>query len=645
VRQQDFAWHDQTGGPDDPQPGNIAGGKRDVLRSASFDDPVVTGFFTDSGTFSATGGELRVTAASTSGDAVSVFEVGDDLPVYFELQATIKIDKPLAGWKGNAYVIFDYVSKYDFKFAGLDAALNKLVVGHRDANGWQVDKQGSVPGGVKSDTYYNMLLAVNGSNVTLVVDNNQVFTHTYQPRVVDGFAYGLNWGLVGVGSQQSRGVFDNVRVQILPPQITFDQTETFNDGVADLFTAGNTGVWGVSGQRYNVNPSASGAMSLLDLGPDHLTFSSYLEMSAKVKIADLGATTPDGRAGFVYDRYGTDSFKYVAIDADTDRLILGHYTKKGGWVQDAFLNTVINPNEEYTLGITLKGTTVSATLNSAISGYKGLASFSYNASNVDGNFGLMAVSASASFDDVRVKTNDPAFVQAQGGNMMAEGMLVTESASTLTQSELDAATVTAMAGWIEILGDGDARLAQFGDVRVQLADLSGDALGLTQGRTVSIDRNAAGYGWSVDGGTMDLATVVSHELGHVLGFKHEDDGVMKGSLEAGLSYLIEATGFDADPDKPISNASLMELARKAVELKFDLDAGTSVANGAIDWQAVSGALPWNADYSPYLAAGEARNANFSDYLVKLPPAGEFDSLGKSLVGAKKASGPGKPSRG
>ena len=36
VIQKDFAWQDQTGAPDDPQPGNIPGGPRDVLRAASF---------------------------------------------------------------------------------------------------------------------------------------------------------------------------------------------------------------------------------------------------------------------------------------------------------------------------------------------------------------------------------------------------------------------------------------------------------------------------------------------------------------------------------------------------------------------------------------------------------------------------------
>jgi Ca2+-binding RTX toxin-like protein len=654
VRQQDFAWHDQTGAPDDPQPGNIPGGARDVLRSASFDDPVVTGFFTDSGTFTATNGELRVTAASSSGDAVSVFHVGDALPVYFELQASVKIEKPTAGWKGNAYVIFDYQSPTDFKFAGIDEAINKLVMGHRDANGWVFDKQGVVQGGVKSDQYYNMLVAVNGTNVTILVNNQTVFTHTYQPRIVDGLAFGLNNGYVGVGSDRSRGDFDNVRVQILPPQITFDQTETFNDGVADLFTAGNTGVWGVSGQRYNVSPSASGAMSLLDLGPDHLSHSSYLEMSGKVRIDDRPGA--DGRAGFVFDRYGDESFKFVAIDADADRLIVGHYTRKGGWVDDAYMSTVINPDQDYVLGITLKGTTVSATLNNAANGgSQAMVGYSFNAANSDGNFGLLARGSQASFDDVRVKTNDPAFVQGQGGNMLAsESMLVSDSASTLTQAELDAATVTAMAGWIEILGEGDPRLAGFTGARIQVGDLAADTLGHTEGRTVWIDANAAGYGWSVNGGAMDLATVVSHEFGHVLGFKHEEEGVMQGSLEPGLHYLLEAAGFDADPDLPITDQMLRELASRAARLdaglapRFDLGTGQGAGSG-IDWNAGAGE-GWGSSYSPYAAdkAGKDARGNFSDYLVKLfkkggdsAPAGQgggYDSLGSSLLGTKSGKG-------
>ncbi|HEX5216895.1 MAG TPA: calcium-binding protein, partial [Vicinamibacterales bacterium] len=94
VRQQDFSWQDQTGGPRDVQAGNIPGGKRDVLRSASFDGAQATmttaggftassGFAADSGKWDVQNGVLQVSANSLHGDAVSVFEIGDALPGYF----------------------------------------------------------------------------------------------------------------------------------------------------------------------------------------------------------------------------------------------------------------------------------------------------------------------------------------------------------------------------------------------------------------------------------------------------------------------------------------------------------------------------------------------------------------------------------
>ena len=254
------------------------------------------------------------------------------------------------------------------------------------------------------------------------------------------------------------------------------------------------------------------------------------------------------------------------------------------------MSTTVNAGQNYTLGISLKGTTVSATLSNANGGFQAVVGHSFNASGVDGNFGLLAVSGTASFDDVRVKTNDRAFVQPAGGANLfaAEPQLMTDSASTVTQADLHSAVTEAMLTWTETLGDGDARLAGFGDVQITLGDLAGDALGYAEGRRIWIDRNAAGYGWSSAGGTMDLVTVVTHELGHVLGFEHEDEGMMAGRLEAGVTRLLEAAGFDADPDAAISDAQLLKLARKAVELKFDLDGGTSGTQGTVDWQSGSG---------------------------------------------------------
>ncbi len=46
--QKDVAWQDQTGAPADPQAGNIPGGKRDVLRSADFNNQQGQGFVAES---------------------------------------------------------------------------------------------------------------------------------------------------------------------------------------------------------------------------------------------------------------------------------------------------------------------------------------------------------------------------------------------------------------------------------------------------------------------------------------------------------------------------------------------------------------------------------------------------------------------
>src|SRR5262249_39085690 len=75
-----------------------------------------------------------------------------------------------------------------------------------------------------------------------------------------------------------------------------------------------------------------------------------------------------------------------------------------------------------------------------------------------------------------------------------------------------------------------------------LADLSGSLLGWASGREIWIDVDAAGWGWSGGPapGRMDLAHAVEHELGHVLGFAHENTGVMEAFLAPGVQRLPEA---------------------------------------------------------------------------------------------------------
>jgi hypothetical protein len=403
-----------------------------------------------------------------------------------------------------------------------------------------------------------MMVAINGLNVTLVVNNKEVFQHTYEPLIVDGYAYGLNWGLVGVGSDNARGSFDNIRVQILPPQVTFDDTEDFEDGVADLFTMGTNGIWDVVNGSYSVNPGSSLGFSLLDIGPDNLNFNSYLELNAVANTQD--------RAGFIFDRYGDDSFKFVAIDAATDQLIIGHYTERSGWVEDATVSTLIEADTDYTLGLTLKGSTVSATLG-VDGGYQAIVGHVFNASTVDGHFGLMALGGNADFDDVRVKTDDRALEVPEAALMAAQSASESTATSTLTHGQLEKIFDAAVTRWTGVGYIDQARLATLDDLELTIADMAGLTLGRSSGNRIFIDTNAAGYGWFVDEtpdaneefilssngwvakpnsdayGKIDLLTAVSHEIGHYLGLDHEDTtpdfSVMNDTLQSGYRYVGE----------------------------------------------------------------------------------------------------------
>jgi len=388
VLQKDFAWQAQTGAPADPQAGNIPGGKRDVLRSANFNDGTAQGFTKESGTWTMKSGVYYVEPTVLGSDAVSLWNHDQALPSYFEITATVNPVKPIAGYKANGYIVFDYYGPDDFKFAGLNSSNNKVEIGQRTAAGWQVLASSNMI--IKAGSNYNLLVALNGTNATLVVDNKLTLSYSFTPRVDNyGMRHNFNDGMIGLGADNAKAAIDNVNLQVIPPSITLTRSEDFSKTPELL--AGKTGTWEAKKGYYVGTPSAGQSLALasgdLKVGPAYL-----LQLETKISTAAAG--------GIVFDQYNTNDFKWVVYSKATNQILLGHYTKRTGWVIDKSISRTLSG--DVTLSLTLKGSTVSVLVN-------GTAALShvYNAVVTDGGFGLLAKDGTASFDWFTVRSDDP----------------------------------------------------------------------------------------------------------------------------------------------------------------------------------------------------------------------------------------------
>jgi hypothetical protein len=355
--------------------------------------------------------------------------------------------------------------------------------------------------------------------------------------------------------------------QILPRVFTYQITDNFSANPDSNFTP-QTGQWVVSGGRYTATPAAGDAA--LSTRPLNVTSSSYVEYQATVRANTTGAS-----AGLVFGYTDPNNFLYAAVVAGSNQVVLGHRSD-GRWFTDAVLSTTINAGTDYTLLVALDNSPEgggSPTVNVVLNGATAL-SHTYNFQTVgsvnQGNLrlGLLSQNGSASFANVSIRGDDPAY--AGGGTpQLTTSPALTQAAavSPLTANQLQPIVQAAIARWraSPALHGNDQLLRQ---AQVTIAALPGLMLGQTIGNSIVIDPTAAGYGWFVDAtplgdsefhrgnvngllvantfspalGHMDLETVVLHELGHVLGL---DDvklpawsaDLMATTLEPGVRRL------------------------------------------------------------------------------------------------------------
>jgi hypothetical protein len=162
--------------------------------------------------------------------------------------------------------------------------------------------------------------------------------------------------------------------------------------------------------------------------------------------------------------------------------------------------------------------------------------------------------------------------------------------TTVTSNQLDPILDSAVDRWIESgLSAAEANILR-NNVTIVIADLDGTQLAQAHGMTITVDQDAAGWGWFVDrtpndnrefqrarqidelfgnqfskiNTRMDLSTVIMHELGHLIG--HDDDTsygeLMHETLEPGVRRLPHDAVF-ADASADIFADSLVNQVTKS----------------------------------------------------------------------------------
>jgi hypothetical protein len=437
-------------------------------------------------------------------------------------------------------------------------------MGHYTASGWVVDRWTNY--NLKPATDYVVMLKVNGSAATLTLGTTSI-GFTYAQRIDSrGVTHGLNDGMAGIGAKGgTKAQIDDVVVQAPPGVITLDKTVDFGSTspASGLFNSSTpaTGTWTTTADGRFLGTAADAANPAINLIGYAVTPGSLIDIATTLKTS--------GQGGVVFDFQGPTYYKFVTMSADSKQIIIGHRIGATTTIDKSY-STTVSSGTDYKLGVTLRGGLVNVSLNGAV-----VVSCLYNETVTMGGYGLIsmkgATSGQTSFDVIRLKTDD---VKYGAANLMAAAAGQTDAARPLTYDQLDDIIEEAKDRWAESLGTNVIGQVALDQVTFQIVNFGDLTLGRAIGASVLIDLDAAGWGWFVDAtpcndvefglglsdvermalatspafGRMDLLTVVTHELGHVLGFNDLDPNagaLMSGNLDAGTRRLNDST-----PDSP-----------------------------------------------------------------------------------------------
>ncbi len=155
--------------------------------STDFSTPVSSNFSTISGFWSQSSGAYQTTSYSSTSPSAAILKVSPGQSSTLDYQATVNT-------RGLGGLIFDYKSPYDYKYAAMIPGSSQVVI--RQVSGQTTTTVATVSRSLYSGADTLLGLVMNGSSVTIYVNNVSVLSHTFPLSVTTG-----QTGLIGLSGQ------------------------------------------------------------------------------------------------------------------------------------------------------------------------------------------------------------------------------------------------------------------------------------------------------------------------------------------------------------------------------------------------------------------------------------------------------------
>ncbi len=318
-------------------------------------------------------------------DSVTTLELNHSLPANVTWEATINAEPVSSGRLSNAFLIFDYVSPTNFKFAGAYVGINQWLMGHRNATEWVADAVVSAPINALSDYHIGVTLEATG-DATLSVNGLTVLTYTFGDSLTDG--------ALGLATKNALSTFDNLAAaEYIPPPIT---SLPFAEDFAETpeFLDLESGEWSLVSQRYEATPAVRGdAVATVRL--DQLV--DDFEILATIN-ANGAAGGRLSNAFVIFDYQDGRDFKFAGAYAGTNQWLIGE-RDAGGWRTKSWIASPIDALADYELRVSVLA---DSEVTLYVDGVPRI-THTFAGSIKDGGVGVGTRDAISRFDDLAVR--------------------------------------------------------------------------------------------------------------------------------------------------------------------------------------------------------------------------------------------------